>query len=374
MKLTAREIAKQVGLSNATVSRVLHKSPNVSAEAREAVMTVIRENGQVPRLLAPRVNPRSRKEGQLPGMVRILQVSRYSIPRLSEPADSTSPGPHGHLPGSMFFSHSAHLATSYSRHIIDGMLEELRHANLRGVVQVTESLRSSHLLREVNSGDNLGVFLLGVYGDDVPGFLEKCRRPVVTLMTWDHDGQPDYVGIDNQRGIRLGFEHLFALGHRRIGYVAGELPVSAVFQERLMAYRMQLMQNKLPYRPDWVIEGSSEIYRIEHDAIALLRTPDRPTAMLCCFDGAALAVRRAAESLRLQVPRDLSVIGFDDEDIGQLFMPPLTTVRVPTVLMGQMAVQMMMMRMQRPSRAGEGCSVRVTPTLVVRESTAAPSV
>lgn len=373
MKLTAREIAKRVGMSNATVSRVLHKSPNVSAATREAVMAVVRENGQMPHLLAPRVSRRS-KEGQLPGMVRILQVSRYSIPRLAEPAEAPSPGPHGHLPGSMFFSQPARLATSFPRHIIDGILEELRHVNLRGVVQLTESLRSSHLLREINDESNLGVLLLGVYGDDVQPFLEKCRRPVVTLMTWDHDGRPDYVGIDNVRGIRLGFEHLFALGHRRIGYVAGELPVSVVFQERLMAYRMLLMQKDMPYRPEWVVKGSCEIDRIERDVAALLRAPDCPTAMLCCFDGAALAVRRAAGSLGLQVPQQLSVVGFDDEDIAQLFIPPLTTVRVPTVLMGQMAVQMMMMRMNRPSRMGEGCSVRVTPTLVVRQSTAAPPV
>ena len=71
---------------------------------------------------------------------------------------------------------------------------------------------------------------------------------------------------------------------------------------------------------------------------------------------------------------NLSVVGFDDEDIAQLFTPPLTTVRVPTMLMGQMAVQLMMMRMNRPSRMSEGCSVRVAPTLVVRQSTAAPLV
>lgn len=374
MKLTAREIAKQVGVSNATVSRVLHKSPNVSAAAREAVMSVVRENGQMPHLLAPRVNPRRRKDGQLPGLVRILQVSRFPIPRLAEPAEASSPGPHGRLPGSMFFSQSARLATSYSRHIIDGILEELRHVNLRGVVQVTERLRSSHLLREINDESNLGVVLLGVYGDDVPLFLEKCRRPVVTLMSWDHDGQPDHVGIDNLRGIRLGFDHLVALGHRRIGYVAGELPTSAVFRERLMAYRTLLLQHNFPFRPEWVLEGSCAIDQIERAAAVLLRPPERPTAMLCCFDGAALAVQRAAASLGLRVPRDLSVVGFDDEDIAQLFTPPLTTVRVPTMLMGQMAVQLMMMRMNRPSRMSEGCSVRVTPTLVVRQSTAAPLV
>ena len=71
--------------------------------------------------------------------------------------------------------------------------------------------------------------------------------------------------------------------------------------------------------------------------------------------------------------RDLSVVGFDDEDIAELFTPALTTIRVPTFLMGRQAVHLMLMRQQMGRiEPGEGCSLRVNPSLIVRQSTAAP--
>ena len=91
-------------------------------------------------------------------------------------------------------------------------------------------------------------------------------------------------------------------------------------------------------------------------------------------DGAAVAVKRAADRLGLSIPRDLSVVGFDDEEIAQLFSPALTTVRVPTQLMGRQAVQLMMLRQRRAIERGEGCGLRVTPSLIVRESTSVPPV
>lgn len=66
------------------------------------------------------------------------------------------------------------------------------------------------------------------------------------------------------------------------------------------------------------------------------------------------------------------MVGFDDESIAQLFSPPLTTVRVPTDMMGRHAVHLMAMRQRRPIARGEGVSIRVTPTLTVRESTSPP--
>src|SRR5690606_18264238 len=105
----------------------------------------------------------------------------------------------------------------------------------------------------------------------------------------------------------------------------------------------------------------------------VLQQPDRPTAMMCCYDGAAVAVCRAADQLGLAVPQDLSVCGFDDEDIAELVSPPLTTVRVPTHEMGRRAVQLLMMRRDAyGAQQEDGCTVRVTPQLIVRASTAVP--
>ena len=371
MALTAEQIAKKVGVSNATVSRVLNNTQYVSPEAREAVLAAIREAGEPPRLLGRR--NKSKIQQAQAGFVEILIAERFQ-PIEVGPHQPLEAGPHQPLsPETMNKNAVPRLGRigSFTRHIIEGVVEELRPFGIRAVIQTTRRLDDPTIVSEVNDADNRGVFLFGIYDKDVHDFVDRCRVPVVSFMTWEHNGWPDYVGIDNLTGIRLAFNHLRELGHTKIGYVAGALEFSQVFQQRLAAYRMMLAEAKLPVREDWITRDNCEIGVIQEQVEAMLKPKDRPTAILCSFDGAALGVRRAADKLRLHIPDDLSVIGFDDEDVAQLFSPPLTTVRVPFPLMGRNAVQLMMMRQQRPIKKGEGVSIRVTPTLTIRESAAA---
>lgn len=361
MAITIEQIARKVGVSSATVSRVLNNTQYVNPQARDAVLKLVQESGAPPRLLGRR--QKSKAQPAQTGLVEILLIDRFPKP-VREPGPDqitveTAPGRLSHI-GSFF------------RHILEGTVDELRRFGMRAVVQVTQGLGNPDILSEVNSSENRGVILFGVYDDDVPAFVDRCKCPVVSFVTWNHRGWPDYVGIDNLEGIRLGFDHLRSLGHTRIGHVAGELRFSLVFQQRLAAYKMFLAGADLTYRPEWVSEGSCELPEMEASIEKILSLPDRPTAMLCSFDRAALAVRRAADKLKLRIPEDLSVVGFDDEDVAQLFSPPLTSVRVPTEQMGRSAVALLMMRQQRPIKPGEGVSVRVTPTLTIRQSTAAP--
>ena len=374
MKLTGEAIAKQAGCSVSTVSRVLNNSASVSLKTRQAVLEAMRASGSVPKVLGRRAK-RQQQAASVPasGMVEILMVRRSAMEALVVENGKLLVGPIGSLTLDRFFSPEGRYANSYFRHIVDGAIDELNRFKHRGVLNVTPALDHPQLLDNVNAPSNRGLLLLGDYGDDVQAFVEQCRCPVVTLMTWDHAGAPDYVGIDNVRGISLAFDHLYQLGHRKIGYVAGSNQ-SAVFRERLLAYRMKLAGCDLPYRADWVVDGTSYIGTIEAGVQAILHQEDRPTAFLCCYDGAAVAVKHAGERVGLKVPKDLSVVGFDDEDIVELFDPPLTTVHVPTHEMGRRAVQLLMMRQQAYGGAtADGCHVRVTPTLKVRESTAKPA-
>ncbi len=346
--MTAEQIAKKVGVSNATVSRVLNNSQYVSPEAREAVLAAIRDTGGVaPKLLGRRSKPVAVGNDY----VEVLVYNRF-------PSNSPNrPSNQGSWPTSR---------------LIEGLCNETRTIGLRSVVQVTTDLRDRALIESINNPANKGLFISGIYTEEVHSLLEKARCPVVSFMTWDHNGWPDYVGIDNLTGIGLGFKHLRELGHSRIGYVAGELRYSHVFHTRLAAYKMNMVDAGLTWRPEWISEGSCELGPMEAGILQMLKSPDRPTAILCAFDGAALAVRRAADKLGLRIPADLSVVGFDDDEIGRLFSPPLTTIRVPVELMGTHAVHLMAMRQQRPIKPGEGVTLRVTPTLIVRESTAGP--
>jgi len=372
--LTAEQIARKIGVSNATVSRVLNNSDSVSPATREIVLAAVRENGRMPRLMGRRTKrPKTNKPAiKSPDLVQVVMYSRFPIDKINR-RDAGRGTEIDRLDPEQFFASSARLATSYSRHIIEGIIGELGKFGLRAVVQVVSDLTSRALLSEINRDSNRGLFILGTWSEEVDKLLAKCRCPVVSLVTRDGVGWPDYVGIDNYAGIRLSFDHLRELGHTRIGYVAGQLEFSQVFRERLAAYKTRLADADLPYRPDWVVEGSCKLEMMEADIVKVLDSPDRPTAMMCCFDGAAVAVKRAADRLRLRIPEDLSVVGFDDEDIAQLFTPPLTTIRVPTFLMGRQAVHLLMVRRQMGKiRRDEGSSIRVSPSLIVRDSTARP--
>ncbi len=378
MHCTAEQIARKVGCSISTVSRVLNNSAPVSAQARSAVLDAVKQAGGVPRVLGRRAATIRRAAAQAADpqqgdLVEILMAMRVNRQVISAAADGHDVviNPQEQLTPNRFFSSVGRYANSYYRHIIDGAIAELKRCNRRAVLQVTDTLSAPSLVAEVNRPTNCGLLILGDYFDELEGFLRKVTCPIVSLITWNHRGWPDYIGIDNQLGIRLAFDHVHSLGHRKIGYVAGGSGVG-VFRERFAAYQLCLAQAGLPFEPKWVVAEHSDILSMQQGSEAVLRQADRPTAMLGCYDGAAVAVRRAAERLQLRVPQDLSVVGFDDDEIGQLFSPPLTTIRVPMEQMGRLAVQTLWTRsMMRPQDLQEGCSIRVMPKLIVRESTAA---
>ena len=300
--LTAQQIARKVGLSNATVSRVLNNSQTVSPATRDRVLTAVRESGRVPRIMGRR--SKRAKEAPAtptPGLIQILMVSRFPIDKIKESDAGRGSEVDGMEP-EKFFSSPARLATSFSRHIVDGILDEFGRLELRAVLQVVRNLASANLVAEINREANGGLFLLGIYDKDVDKFLPKCRCPIVSLMTWDHQGWPDYVGIDNYSGIGLSFDHLRQLGTRG----SGTWPVnwsSARLSRGLAAYKTHVADAGMPYRPDWVVEGSCKLDAMEAGVEKVLSSPDRPTAMMCCFDGAAVSVKRAADRLGLQIPQ-----------------------------------------------------------------------
>ena len=390
MACTAEQIARKVGCSIATVSRVLNNSAPVSAHARSAVLDAVREAGGVPRVLGRRT-ARSRSsvmpvelasknanpfhsESMHPAadLVEILMLVRYNRPTITVGDRGDIAIDHAHqIHATSFFSPGGRYSNSYYRHIVDGAISELKRVGMRAVLQVTDTLTSPSLVEEVNRPTNGGLVVLGDYFDELPSFFQKIKCPVVSLVTWRHHGWPDYVGIDNQLGIRQAFEHVYELGHRKIGYLSGSVNSTGVFAERLSAFQMCLADvGLLTDSQAWIARGHSDIDSLESAATKLLTLEDRPTAILCCYDGAAIAVKRAADKLQLRIPHDLSVVGFDDEEIGQLFSPPLTTVHVPSSQMGRLAIQALQIRRALGRQNTEACSTRVMPSLVKRQSTA----
>jgi len=373
MVRTVAEIGRLVGCSSATVSRALNNSGSVSVETRAAVMRALQDTQYLAKRARRRVKGVAEKtgSGSSGGLIEIVLHRHTPTEQLSLREDGLAVGPLAEFPTSAeVFSKPYQLSNSFYRHIIDGALEELTRWGHRAVIQLNGDLLNADFLEEVNRPDRGGVLLVGEHSVDLGKFIPQCMRPLV-LVDLIHDAWPDVVTTDNLFGIGLAFDHLYALGHRRIGFI-GRSPEVIPFEERFNSFKYKLAEAGLPFNPAWVFEGPNHIEMTSEGVKAILRQEDRPSAFLCSNDCAALGVVRAASSLGINIPGQLSVVGFDDQESASLVTPPLTTVRAPVVEMGRRAVRQLMVQLQLGDvERTRGCRVRLMPELIVRQSAAA---
>jgi len=202
--------------------------------------------------------------------------------------------------------------------------------------------------------------------DSLLDLVAKRRLPMVLLQPTDRE--IDAVVVNYEEGMERVVSHLIELGHQRIGLIYGlgaQSPSMAGM--RLQTYREGLLAAGLPVDEaliDWCDTTAEDGYQA---ALRLLKTEPRPTALIALNDLLALGAMRAADRNNLRIPEDLSIVGFDDIPLAQHFVPPLTTVGYDTGLVGQTAVDLLLKRLQDPTRSAEKVTAPVR--LVVREST-----
>jgi DNA-binding LacI/PurR family transcriptional regulator len=192
-------------------------------------------------------------------------------------------------------------------------------------------------------------------------------RPIVFVERHDGPG----VTATNHEGEAEATRYLLALGHRRLGFVAGP-PTHASSQERLDGFRAALAAAGIPHDPGLVAPGRNDRDSGLLAGRLLLALAEPPTAIVANNDLEAIGVLRAAREAGVRVPDDLSVVGFDDAPPAAHAHPPLTTVRQPLAEMGRRAAEMLIAWVEgtppEPPRV-------VLPTrLVLRESCAPPAV
>ena len=159
-----------------------------------------------------------------------------------------------------------------------------------------------------------------------------------------------------------------SLGHRRIGYIGDRFGHQSN-TERLTGYQRVLKSSGLRFRPQLAVDGDGKPVGGETALAALLGRKDPPTAVFCYNDLSALGAMRAARNLGLQLPEDLSLVGFDDLYISEYLSPALTTIRQPMRQMGRMAMETLL-----HLTAGQTLqhNLKVPGELIVRDSCGAP--
>ncbi len=234
------------------------------------------------------------------------------------------------------------------------------------------------LARAVGRATVDGFVALGLPADHPE--IEQIRRAGLPTILVDSTPFPAHGSVvtDDESGARLAAEHIVALGHRDVLVVGVEPPApmaglspDGVMGRRLSGYRDALGRAGMDVPDERIIVGPATI---EGGIACMQRAWDdglRPTAVLAMSDAMAVGVLHAAEELGLQIPRDLSVVGFDDIDLARYTSPPLTTVRQPVRRKGEEAVRLLLAQLD--SQASAAPEQVVLPTRLIVRGTTAPA-
>jgi LacI family transcriptional regulator len=160
--------------------------------------------------------------------------------------------------------------------------------------------------------------------------------------------------------------HLLSLQHRRIGLIYG-IAVPDLGNDRLFAYRESLQSAGLPIDPSLIIECGPTIEDSYYATRQLLELPSPPTALLAINDFLAIGALRAIRDLDLNVPKDVSIFGYDDVPLAKYLVPRLSTASKDGEKMGREAIRLLLARIQNPNQPRQ--EIRLPARLILREST-----
>ena len=299
---TINDVARVAGVSKKTVSRVINRSALLNGETRQRVEKVIEELGYIP-------NPQA----------RALALRR------------------NFLIGLVHDNPNAQTVMNVQQ----GMLEALHDTEFEMVVRPVDRGSATMLddLRHFLERQRLfGVLLMPPISenDTVAKLCDDIGCRYVRMGSAALDSAEHMVASNDREAVRAAVDYLIAEGHRRIGLVGGPHGFRSA-RERRLGFEEALRDAGIAFPRSMAAEGN---YTFESGVIAAERLLDlmpRPTAIFSCNDEMAAGVIHAARQRGLDVPRDLSIIGFDDTPIAAHIWPPLTTVRWPIASMARSA-------------------------------------
>ncbi len=348
-RVTLQTIADRVGVSRMTVSNAFSRPDQLSSELRERILTAAEKLGYA----GPDPAARALARGTT-GAVGVL------------------------LTDSLRYAFSDEVATTF----LGAIAEELAPTGLALTLLSASEQADMIPARDVPM-DGALVYSCNTQSTAVE-WLKRRKLPLVFVDQAPAPGIPS-INIDDRSGARAGAQHLVDLGHRRIaiittniggpkGIVADPLAAAGghVTKQRMLGWLDAL--HAADILPTVVHEWHSEEGSGDEAARILLNSHDRPTAILCFSDAIAYGVVHAAQALGLDVPEDLSVVGFDDNPLAQRMRPALTTVRQDIAAKGRAAAVALTAVIERSRTGAKTRSHHVLlPTeLVIRDSTAKP--
>lgn len=344
--VTVYDIAREAGVSVATVSRVLNNTAPVKKTTRDKINTLIDKYQFQPNALARSL---FKKETSMIGVI---------LPDITNP----------------FFPE-----------VLAGLEQELRMKGYTIFLCDTVSVNADYEEQYTRESQYLSLLLekqvdglvmiggrINLAKPDkrlVQEVAEVSKRLPLLLINGNLPGQKlNRIYVNEKAGAMLATEHLIGLGHQHIAFVGGYRKMSNTLQ-RIQGFSSAMDKHGLTVRPEWMLDGGFSVERGKLFMRELLASPERPTAVFCANDLVAIGVMKEAYKAGLRVPDDLSIVGFDDIPFASHSIPELTTVSLKCYDVGKGAAELLHGLISKSKVRRETV---IEPELMVRESTAPP--
>jgi DNA-binding LacI/PurR family transcriptional regulator len=329
MAVSIKDIARLAGVSHSTVSRALRNSPLIPSTTAERIQKIAAEAGYTVSAIARSL------------VTNRTQAVGVVVTSIADP---------------------------FNGEVVAG-IESTANKNGYSVILANSQAdpeREVRVVRSVHERRVDGILIASSRVGSLYGsMLSELNVPIVFLNNQHEADLIRSVSIDNEEGAYEATRHLIALGHCRIAYLGDRFGLHSD-EERYAGYRRALGEAKLCPGKQFVLRGDGKPEGGAAAAHQFLDLPERPTAIFCYNDMTALGVMQEASERKLSIPRDLSIVGFDDLFFARLLVPALTTVRQPKEELGKQAMEMLLSVL---SSEDTEKAVTVKGELVVRAST-----
>ncbi|HBP38297.1 MAG TPA: hypothetical protein DD640_06075 [Clostridiales bacterium] len=315
-RITIKQVAAVAGVSPTAVSLAINGKDGISKETRARILEIVRQMDFIPnessrRLLFNRT-----------GNIAVLTDRELSLLEQS------------------FYS-------ELNNHLIRE--SENRQYNLIYCVATVAPDKTVEIPKVIKSRDVDGIIVLGYLDPLVIERIHACDCPTVILDNYLPVSGIGYVIFDYESAATLAVEHLVSKGHREIGYLGSDISSghSQFFgQQTFKGYRQVLEKYQMDMTAGWVQMNAQDEDTAEEAMNRILKSPRRPTAILCNADIFAIGALRSLKKQHIRVPADISVIAIDDIILSSYIEPALTTVRVDRKYMAAKGIEILISKIE----------------------------
>ena len=314
-RVTIKDVAKEANVSAATISYVLHNKESISQDTKDRVHAAIEKLNYVPNLSARGLVS---SESRLIGVV-IPQTEDTDMLMFTNP----------------FYSE------------IIGNIEYVARTN--GYRVLISGVNTDECYLNLAKEHNLdGIIVIGMYPDEFYSQLKSSHIPAVLIDSYCSDHYFDTIKINDRNGAYIATKHLIENGHRDIALVVGVMKEFGVMQERYLGYRDALKEFNIPYNEKLVYECKVDFESGIEQANKILQSKVKTTGIFVCADIMALGMIKQFSHKGINIPKNISIIGFDNLNIANYSNPGLTTIEQNISEKGQKGMKLMIDRIKAP--------------------------